>query len=210
MLLAPGSDPATALSTLFWNPAITRVVRLRGAHRPDQLDDPQISVDAGGRIEVGGRAITSPLLVDDTATTITFRDAKTLAHWKRVTLWQPNGPARMSSVVVYRLSSSQLLPLGWLGLWEPQARLEGWVELRLSAPKGLRAVHLDLKRSNARGTATRYMAAGGRTTVVRIAACGRGPWIRTFQAGPEAVRDGKLLAPMLAVPRYVPDASACS
>jgi hypothetical protein len=49
----------------------------------------------------------------------------------------------------------------------------------------------------------------GTTRVVRVRACGRGPWTGGFVAWPVVVRGRQWRSPIVSVPRYVPDPSAC-
>jgi hypothetical protein len=70
------------------------------------------------------------------------------------------------------------------------------------AQRSLGRAHVDLVR-------TGLDVPAGATRVVRVAACGRGPWTGGFAASPVRVEHGEWVSPRVSLPRYVPDPAAC-
>jgi len=118
-------------------------------------------------------------------------------------LWRPRGPVRLAAVMNNRLSDGRVLKSGGIEVWSGSDRLGGWIELTVHAPRSLGNAHLDLVR-------TGVDVPAGATRVVRVRACGRGPWTGGFVASPVLVRGRQWRSPIVSVPRYVPDPYACS
>jgi hypothetical protein len=200
MLVVGNAWNGQALATLFWNPSVTRVVRLPGANKVDWLNDPFVHVARDGTI-VG---LHGDVLVDvSPATAVTLRDARRVRAFGATTLWRPRGAARLAAVMNNRLADGRVLKSGGIEVWSGSGRLAGWVELRVHAPRSLGSAHLDLVR-------TGVDVPAGATRVVRVRACGRGPWTGGFVASPVVVRGRQWRSPIVSVPRYVPDPSACA
>jgi hypothetical protein len=199
MLVVGDAWNGQALATLFWNPSVTRVVRMPGANKVDWLDDPFVRVARDGTIA----GLRGDVLVDvSPATAVTLRDARRVRAYGAVTLWRPRGPARLEAVMNNRLADGRVLKSGGIEVWSGGNRIAGWVELRVHAPRSLGTAHLELVR-------TGVDVPAGATRVVRVRACGRGPWIGGFVASPVVVRGRQWRSPIVSVPRYVPDPSAC-
>jgi hypothetical protein len=199
MLVVGNAWNGQALATLFWNPSVTRVVRMPGANKVDWLNDPFVRVARDGTV-VGLRG---DVLVDvSPATAVTLRDARRVRAFGAMALWRPHGPARLEAVMDNRLADGRVLKSGGIEVWSGSDRLAGWIELRVHAPKSLGSAHLDLVR-------TSVDVPAGSTRVVRVRACGRGPWTGGFVASPVVVRGRQWHSPIVSVPRYVPDRSAC-
>ena len=199
MLVVGDAWNGQALATLFWNPSVTRVVRMPGANKVDWLDDPFVRVARDGTIA----GLRGDVLVDvSPATAVTLRDARRVRAYGALTLWRPRGPARLEAVMNNRLADGRVLKSGGIEVWSGGNRIAGWVELRVHAPRSLGTAHLELVR-------TGVDVPAGATRVVRVRACGRGPWIGGFVASPVVVRGRQWRSPIVSVPRYVPDLSAC-
>jgi hypothetical protein len=206
MLVAPGASRDQALATLFWNPSVTRVVRLPQAKPIDQFYEPHVSIDARGTVRVAGRPLEGPVLAEGVATAAVLRDARPLARWTGETLWLPRRAAQLSVLVNGRLPDGRLLAGGRLQVWDPSGRLAGWIELRLRAPStGKRSQFVLVGASGARAS---FSVAAGAERVVRVPACGAGPWSRTFSTEMLVV-SGAPVTMTLALPRYVRDPAAC-
>jgi hypothetical protein len=200
MLVVGDAWNGQALATLIWNPSVARVVRMPGANRVDWLDDPFVHVARDGTI----RGLHGDVLVDTSpATAVTLRSARRIGTFAAMTLWRPRGAARLAAVMNNRLADGRVLHSGGIEVWSGSDRVAGWVELRVHAPHSLGKAHLDLVRTGV------DVPAGG-TRVVRVRACGRGPWTGGFVASPVLVRGGKhWRSPVVSLPRYVPDPAAC-
>ena len=200
MLVVGNAWNGQALATLFWNPSVTRVVRMRGANKVDWLDDPFVRVARDGTIA----GLHGDVLVDvSPATAVTLRDARRVRAFGAMALWRPHGPARLAAVMNNRLADGRVLKSGGIEVWSGSGRVAGWIELRVHAPRSLGTAHLDLVR-------TGVDVPAGATRVVRVRACGLGPWTGGFVASPVVVRGRQWHSPVVSVPRYVPDPSACS
>jgi hypothetical protein len=199
MLVVGNAWNGQALATLFWNPTVTRVVRMRGANKVDWLDDPFVRVARDGTIT----GLRGDVLVDvSPATAVTLRDARRVRAFGAMALWRPHGRARLQAVMNNRLADGRVLKSGGIEVWSGSDRLAGWIELRVHAPRSLGRAHLDLVR-------TGVDVPAGATRVVRVRACGRGPWTGGFVASPVVVRGRQWHSPVVSLPRYVPDPSAC-
>jgi hypothetical protein len=199
MLVVGNAWNGQALATLFWNPSVARVVRMPGANKVDWLDDPFVKVARDGTIA----GLNGDVLGDvSPATAVTLRDARRVRAFGAMTLWRPRGPARLAAVMNNRLSDGRVLMSGGIEVWSGSDRLAGWVELRVHAPRSLGSAHLDHVR-------TGVDVPAGATRVVRVRACGRGPWTGGFVASPVVVRGRQWRSPIVSVPRYVADPRAC-
>ena len=206
MLVAPGASRDQALATLFWNPSVTHVVGLPGAKPVDQFGEPRVSIDARGVVRTGGRPLEGPVLTEGVATGIVLRNARPVARWTGETLWLPKRAAEVSVLVNGRLPDGHILGGGRLQVWDLSGRVAGWVELRLRGPSAVkRSTFVLVGKSGARES---FSVAAGADRVVRVAACGAGPWSRTFSTEMLGV-SGAPVTMTLALPRYVRDPTAC-
>jgi hypothetical protein len=200
MLVVGNAWNGQALSTLIWNPSIARVVRLPGANKVDWLDDPFVHVARDGTID----GLRGDVVVDTApSSAVTLRSARRLRSFGAVTLWRPQGTARLAAVMNNRLSDGRVLKSGGIEVWSGSPRLAGWVELTVRAPRTLGDAHLDLVR-------TGVDVPAGESRIVRVRACGRGPWTGGFVASPVRVVGREWASPRVSLPRYVPDPAACS
>jgi hypothetical protein len=168
-----------------------------GAEAPDKFATPAVDVDAAGTLLHVGRPVTQAVVLDDSATTARLADARRLATGGPVSLWQPNGAARLSLLMWGRLDDGMLLNAGGVWLW-PKASHAGWVELRLTTVSAVRPGTFTLYDHH-RPVVTRELPAD-RVTTLRVPLCDAGRFARGFTSN-NAVA---------AVPRYVPDPAACA
>lgn len=188
-----------ALATLFWNPSISSVVRVPGGRKIDWLDDPQVAIDATGSL----RGVEGPVvLASPIQTSVTLRDARRVATFSGTTLWRPRKDARLAAIVENRLPDGSTLESGSLRVWSGTTRLAGWVEIRARAPR-------TLGRATIRLGGERFVVPAGGTRMLRVRACGRGPWRGSFKVAPVRVEAGMWRSPLLGMPRYVADPAAC-
>jgi hypothetical protein len=199
MLVVGNAWNGQALSTLVWNPSIARVVRLPGANKVDWLDDPFVHVARDGTIA----GLRGDVVVDTApSAAVTLRDARRVRAFGAVTVWRPRGVAKLAAVMNNRLADGRVLRSGGIEVWSGSPQLAGWVELTVRAPRQLGDAHLDLVR-------TGVDVPAGASRVVRVRACGRGPWTGGFAASPVRVVGREWVSPRVSLPRYVPDPSAC-
>ena len=207
MLVAPGASRDQALATLFWNPSVTRVVRLPQAKPVDQFSEPQVSIDTRGTVRSAGRPLVGPVLTEGVATAVVLRNARPVARWTGETLWVPKRAVQLSVVVNGRLPDGRLLAGGRLQVWDPSGRVAGWVELRLRGPSAVARSQLVLVGGS--GARRSFSVPAGAERIVRVPACNRGPWSRTFSTAPMLVVRGAPQTMKLSLPRYVRDPAAC-
>lgn len=195
---APGSARDVLLETLFWNRSIRRIYLLPGAAAPDKFAASGVVADASGLLLRGGKPVQQAVVLDDSATTVQLADAHRLASGGSVSLWQPNGAARLSLMMWGRLHGGTLLNSGGVWLWPAAPSHAGWVVFTLRTADPVRQGSFTLY-DNHRPVSTRALPGGVQTTL-RVPLCSTGRWSRGF-ASKNAVA---------AVPRYVPDPSACA
>ena len=207
LVVTAGASRDVALATLFWNPSLTHVVLMPTAESPDKLAEPRVLVDPRGRLSVAGRPLTGALLVDAMYTTFALRHAHPIAHFATETLWRSRGQAQLGALVVGRLPSGSLGSAGRIQVWGRTPRLAGWIELRVGAPAALPRATVRLVAAD--GTRRVVSVTAGGTRLVRLRACGRGPWTATFAAGDMAYVAGAPVTATMSVPRYTPALGVC-
>jgi hypothetical protein len=202
-----GASRDVALATLFWNPSLTHVVLMPTAASPDKLAEPRVRVDPRGRLSVAGRPLTGALLVDAMYTTFALRHAHSIAHFATETLWRSRGQAELGALVVGRIPSGSLASAGRIQVWGRTPRLAGWIELHVGAPAALPRATVRLVAAD--GTRRAVSVTAGGTRLVRLRACGRGPWTATFAAKDMAYVAGAPVTATMSVPRYTPALGVC-
>jgi hypothetical protein len=199
MLVVGKAFPGQSLATLVWNPGIARVVRMPGGRKIDWLDDPEVAVAASGAV----RGVDGPVLVTcSSQTCVALRDAKAVATFAGTALWRPRAGAQLGAIVENRLHDGRVLEKGSMQVWGGTQRLSGWIVLRAGAPRELGAATVRVD-----GKVFAIPAGGER--VVRVRACGAGPWRGSFVAAPVRVVAEQWQSPLLGMPRYVADPTAC-
>jgi hypothetical protein len=199
MLVVGKAFPGQSLATLVWNPGIASVVRMPGGRKVDWLDDPEVNVAASGAI----RGVDGPVLVTSSSqTSVALRAAKPVATFGGTALWRPRGGAQLGAIVENRLHDGRVLEKGSLHVWGGTRQLAGWIELRAHTPRELGAATVRID-----GKAFALPAGGER--VMRVRACGAGPWRGSFTAAPVRVVAEQWQSPVLGMPHYVADPAAC-
>jgi hypothetical protein len=207
LVVTAGASRDIALATLFWNPSLTHVVLMPTAESPDKLAEPRVRIDPRGRLSVAGRPLTGALLVDAMYTTFALRHAHPIAHFATETLSRSRGQAQLGALVVGRIPSGSLGTAGRIQVWGRTPRLAGWIELRVGAPAALPRATVRLVAAD--GTRRVVSVTAGGTRLVRLRACGRGPWTATFAAGDMAYVAGAPVTATMSVPRYTPALGVC-
>jgi hypothetical protein len=208
MLVTGPAPRGAALATLFWNPSITRVVRLPQAPNVDQLHDPVVRVQRNGRVLFRGRPLRSPVVVESPLLlSVDLANARPGGSNVTTRLWLPDGDVRLASTTSNRAPNGMILHSGAIKVWSGSARVEGWVEVPVLVPATLGRTTFRLGNVKL-GHVTRVTLAAGTSRVVRVAACGAAPYQGGFSAQwPES--KGAYASPLLGSARYVPDPRAC-
>ena len=206
LLVAPNSARADLHTTLFWNRSVQRLVLLDEASGPDPFAAPPAGLDDAGHLTG-----TSGLVLADThGSSLVLRDATRVAKGPTKTLWRSHGVPQLQLLMTGRFFSGVLLGEGAVRVWPEHVRgkLEGWLELDLSAPRGAAALPFRLELPNGRSIEHRIRA--GRATTIRVAVCKSGVWTAPFTAGTDALVHGTLVGLSSSEPRFVDDAAACA
>jgi hypothetical protein len=201
MLVVGQASTSPTLATLFWNPSVTRVVRAPGAFKVDWLNDPTTPVAADGTTALHGPVVVAT----NAAETVVLAGARRVASYGALTVWQPRGAVRLQSLMTNRLPDGRVLSEGSVRVW--RGHFAGWIEVAVAEPAGQPKAVVSLQQGTTRSTVT---VAPGKFGVVRLPACGAGPWRGGFTASPAQALAGSWLSPRLSVVRYVADPSACS
>ena len=203
MLVVGAADTSTTLATLFWNPSVTRVTLTPGAAPVDWLNDPVLPVATDGTVALHGGVVVAT----NSAETVVLANARRVASFGALTVWQPRGAVRLKSLMSERLPDGRVLSAGAIRVWQAAPGFAGWIEVAVAEPAGQPNAVVSLQQGNTKATVT---VAPGKTGVVRLPACGAGPWRGAFTASPAQALAGSWLSPRLSTPRYVADPSACS
>lgn len=204
LLMAPGGHATAAEEQLFWNRSIDRVAILPDGVRPDRLHAGLAGIGADGTLRLGGLPLRGPVVADAYATTIVFRGGRELARSPYFRLWKSSGDARVAALMPGRYWDGLLQPSGGVLLWpaRARARLAGWLELDVRAPRYGR-----LRLTIGRRVFT--AAPRGRVTV-RVPVCSGGRWSTPFRAVARDVVGGRPVAGRSSPPRFVADPAACA
>ena len=207
LVVTAGASRDIALATLFWNPSLKHVVLMPTAESPDKLAEPRVRIDSRGRLTVAGSPLTGALLVDSLYTTFVLRQAHPLARFATETVLRPRGQAQLAALVLGRLPDGSLGTAGRIQVWGRTPRLAGWIELRVGAPAGLPRATVALVAAD--GTRHVVSVAAGGTRLVRLRACGRGPWTAAFTADAVADVAGVPVTATMSIPHYAPADGVC-
>jgi hypothetical protein len=202
LLMAPGGHTTAAEEQLFWNRSLEHVAVLEAGLRPDRLYADGAGITPDGTVVVAGRPLRGPVVVDAYATTIVFRGARERARAPQFRLYVTRR-AQISAVMPGRYWDGMLQPGGGVMLWpaHPHARLAGWLELDLRAPR-----FGSLRLTLARRTVT---APAGTRTEIRVPVCSNGRWSAPYKGEVRDLVGGRPVAGWSSAPRFVPDARAC-
>jgi hypothetical protein len=205
LLVAPNSVRGDLLTTLFWNRSVQRLVLLEDAVKPDPFAAPPADVDEAGRL-VG---TTGLLLADTHGSSLVLRDAVRVAAGPTKTLWRSRGAPQLELMMTGRYYSGSLSGEGAIRVWPEHAggKLEGWLELDLSAPSGASALPFRVELPD--GHKVEHRIRAGRTTTIRVPVCATGVWTAPFTAGTDALVHGTLVGLSSSEPRLADDAAAC-
>jgi hypothetical protein len=206
LLVAPGSVRGDLHTTLFWNRSVQRLLLLEEAATPDPFSAPRAAVDDAGHL-VG---TTGLVLADTNGSSLVFRNAVRVAAGPTKTLWRSGGTPQLQLLMTSRYFSGLLSGEGMIRVWPEHAggKLEGWLELDLSAPSG--AAPLPFRLELPDGGTVEHRIRGGRATTIRVPVCAAGAWKAPFTAGTDALVHGTLVGLSSSEPRLVDDAAACS
>jgi hypothetical protein len=135
MLLAPGTFPPSMLESLYWNSSLTDVLNLPGSNLVDDFGHRAATIAPDGRVLVGARAESRPVLVDGYYSSLTFQNAAQVARVPSAALWKPTGPIRVSTMTVGRYFDGWLDRTAVITIWPHRAGGDsGVLSFQLSFP----------------------------------------------------------------------------
>ena len=203
LVRGPHGVKTEALEQLFWNRSIDRVALLPGAEEVDHVHSPPLRVGADGTLQLDGRPLRDPVLVDGYAGTLRLADADLLGSSPSSTLWRPHGVARLSLYLAGHYSDGWLAGAGRLYLWP--SRRGGLVSRRVLLP---------LMAPPGSELTLRFQPRGGKTVVVHLRAgerrtmsfpvCSRGPWQMSFVSDERGFVGGRLVSAYASKPILLP------
>jgi hypothetical protein len=204
LVRGPQGVKTEALEQLFWNRSVDRVALLPGAEQLDHVHSPPLRVGRDGTLLLEGRAVGSPVLVDEFAGTIRLADAELLGTAPSYSLWRPRTTARLSLYLAGHYSDGWLAGAGRLYLWpsRPGGLVSRRVQLTLTAPPAS-AITLRFRSANASEPQVVHLRAGERR-VVAFSACSRGPWHLTYVSDDRGFVGGRIVSAHAAEPRLLP------
>lgn len=208
LVLLPGDVKPEALEQLFWNRSVDRVVALPGATLVDSFAIDQGRVAGDGTVLVGGRSVTTPVLIDEYGATVQLQNARLLGSSPTSVLYRPDGPLRLRVLAIGSFRNGWLAQRGVFAVWPDtrRARLAG--ELRLSLTVGKRPIRI---RFHGAGTSLTLRIPARSTRTVAIPVCSNGPTAITFKAtSTGALADHRRTSARTTPPSFVSDAKACA
>jgi hypothetical protein len=209
LLQSWGSIRLTALQELFWNRSIDTLALLPRASPVDGFRTPHVTVGKDGSLSVGGRALMTPLLVDEYGSTVRLERAHVLETGPTARLWVPDGRPRLSLYATGRYYNGWLAGQGRIRLWPDSAggRLRGWLMMRLVAPSDAKSDLIAFRLPDGRTTRVRLIPGAQRR--VDLPVCGAGVWQTTYRSRVQRIVNLRLVSVKASRPVFRPDPSAC-
>lgn len=212
VLLVPsagGHTPATVQQQLFWRPSL-RVAALPGVAKVDSFAFERATIGPDGVVSLGTEPLRSPVMIVQSSSRLSLRDARLLGGSETVKLWQPQKQlVQLESLLEGLRADDWLATKGRFVFWPALGeRLEGYVRLTL----------------HGRATAIRFTDSTG-SRIVQIPAgkdvplefpvCSAGKYELHFQGAGAGDFQGALFLGLELVlvkssmPRFLPDPAAC-
>jgi hypothetical protein len=199
-----GAQPYAAIVTLFWNPrSIVHEATLGRGGPLDPFGTTDLRAGQDGRLLLGGAPLTTPFLLDDTATAVGLTGARAIARTGDYTLWQPQGTPRLRMLAEGFRADGFLEQTADVRLWPaPGSPLRGTLRLRFRLLPGMPSAHLMLTAPGFRDEIDLRPGALHETDVPVHA---RGPATLAIVArGGVATNGGPSIAALAAPPVFVP------
>jgi hypothetical protein len=203
VLQTPLSDRGHTTGQLFWNRSLTRVLRMPGAAEVDAYGSKLTQVADDGRILASGRVVTTPLLVQEGASTAELDGAKLIARKANTALWKVDGVARMSLLLTGRHADGWLGTRSELTIWPTASGPRvGVVRMTLTAPRALEKAALIELRGPSLQRVIRVEP--GATRVLRLNVTARRPWRLQLRPRRQVIlTDGRTVGVLASMPRLV-------
>jgi hypothetical protein len=198
-----------ALSQLFWNRSVDRVLLLPGAEPFDSFATELLTFAPDGRFIADGQPVRSALLVDEWAARIELHGASAVASSPGFRLWRPHGTPRLALYLPGYYKDGWLATRTGLNVWAaPGTRLAGRLSFVASAPEYLPAsVRFRVQLRDRRLLTFRLRP--GESRAVRIAACGGTAWFGALLADRGISLGNRVVSARATPPRFTADPTAC-
>ena len=131
LIAPPGAREEQSWQQLFWNTSVKRLLLL-GSPEIDQFSAPRVRVARDGRLLVGGRSLTRPLLVQTYASTVQLSGVKLVRRELIFDLYRTVGTPRLRLLAAGRYADRWLAPRGAITVW---SKSSGTLTLSLSLPE---------------------------------------------------------------------------
>jgi hypothetical protein len=209
-LLRGDASRGDTFEQLFWNRSINRVLLLPAASPLDTTEAGRVTISADGTLRVHGKPVTGAVLADEWQAALRFRSGRILGSSPANVLVVPLGRVQLQSY------ASRFYRDGWLGravgihVWPATTggMLRGTLSFRLHGPTWRDGV-VTVRIVRDHGAPLAVRVARGRTTTVRLAVCGRGPWNAGFRADHSVAFGERAVSVSATPPQWRPARSAC-
>jgi hypothetical protein len=200
-----------SLQELFWNRSVTRVALLPGAAKFDAFRTEQVRVDGNGSLNVNGRLLRGPLLVDTFGSAVQLHGARVLESTPTATLWMPDQRAqpRLRLYALGSYADGWLANAGVMYVWPetPGQPVSGWLSTRLTASPLVGPTTLTFQfRQDARKT---VRVSPGRPQTVRIPVCATKNAHVTYRSKQLLLFGRRGVSVRATTPVFTPSPSAC-
>ena len=198
-----------AMSQLFWNRSVDRVLLLPGAKPLDVFGAEPLSFAPDGTFLADRRPVRSALLVDEWAARIELHGASAVASSSGFRLWRAHGTPRLALYLPGYYQDGWLATRTGLNVWSPRGtRLAGRWSFVASAPKNLPAPVRFRVQLRDRSLLT-FRLRPGESRRVRIAACGEKAWFGALLADRGIVLGNRVVSARATPPRFKANPAAC-
>jgi hypothetical protein len=198
-----------AFQQLFWNRSVKRLALMPGAPEIDPYQADRVRVADDGSLLVGGRPLTTSLLVDEHAVTTQFSGARRVASAPGYALYRADGRPRLFLFFLARYDDGWLADRGTIDLWPRPGsnRLHGTLQLDFESPAPMKATTVDLQLPGGRKVHVAVPAGG--TTHVELPVCSNGPWVTGFRSKIRGFVGERAVSVKSGVPRFVAGDVGC-
>jgi hypothetical protein len=195
---------------MFWNRSIRSVNLLPGALPVDAYAHGHLTFSDNGTLLLSGRPLSGPIVADEWATPMTFRNARNVASspFDELVLPTRNAQVELYGIGFYR--DGLLKQVGSIHIWpaQPGGPVQGRLSFRLRAPKSLPKI-VTLQTSRSEGLPSTIQVAPGTSREVTLDICTTGRWDFGFRADHSTMVDDRSISLASTAPVWRPDPAVC-
>ncbi len=153
VLQTPFSNRVQISDQLFWNPNLTRILRMKDASEVDVYGSVPTHVAADGRIVAGGEVVDGPLLVQEYASAVELEDAALVGRHVSHSLWRPRGTPRVALLFAGLYLDGYMGPYARITIWPAGSRpRQATLIVRFRLPTDVAPTTLDVRAPGGRRT----------------------------------------------------------